>query len=108
MIDINRTEAQTNNSPTNVVLADGAFQGAEAQDLALTILDATIQFYKLQNLRSGVHQDSPDPAATLRIQQLSETRRDLIQAFREAKATGQRLRLGAELSVEADQGFRQR
>ena len=105
MIDINRSEAHTPVATTEAVLVNASLSGNEAQELALSILDATIQFHKLQNLRSGVHHDCADPSSDPCLEQLMAQRSEMIRSFSEAKDSGQRIRLNGALSLQLDNGF---
>ena len=104
MININRTASQSSTSQGEV-LADELLTGSEARDLLFALLDATVNFNKLQNLRSEVRTHNPNQAAARRCDELEALRSDLRERLVEADRQGLRVRVRSTFELEVEDGF---
>jgi len=102
MIDINRIATRPRIESTEAILADATLSGRDAQDLSLAILNATIEFYKIQSLRSAVRTDVHDSHAEARIEQLKAERARIIQTLGGTKDAGERVRMSGNLSLSVE------
>ncbi|MDG1572456.1 hypothetical protein OZ410_09025 [Robiginitalea sp. M366] len=93
-----KTETQT-----EVQLVRGTFTPSEAYDLMLGLIDEKINFHKLQRLRwcEGYFKADTSYADT-RIAELEEEKQKVRQYIREARESGQLVRISGRVELTLD------
>lgn len=86
------------------VVVDGQFSCSEVQDLLLALLDGQINQHKLLSLGNSVRTHEPLASSKRSLQELSQTRTEILQILAHARANGQtvRARSTIELVIEGD------
>lgn len=81
-------------------LMEGDFTPWEAEQVLIAFLDQKINLHKLRNLAFHEGHGAPDTHAVNRIEELRESKRQLSDAIREAKAQGLTLKIHSKITVE--------
>ena len=102
MIHINRTANHARNTSQGEVLVDDILSGSEARDILFALLDSTINFNKLQNLRSQIQTQSSEPCAEERRNELEATRSNLREILLEADRQGLQVRVHSTFEIEVE------
>lgn len=84
----------------NVMLANGSFTPSEANDLALAMIDAQINWHKLQRLGMQICNDNADTDKHCsRIAALEAERKAVRERMREARHMGTNLSISTTLKI---------
>ena len=98
---IDTTRLPERHSPTsNRTLVEGTYSCSDARDLAVALLEATINTQKVRNLRAQVNQQAPDAGALIDLSRLEEARRQLPDVLAQAAEAGLRVRVRAAIELE--------
>ena len=83
-------------------LIDGSFDGRDAKEMVLALIDSQIKDCKIRSLRSMVNQETPDALSQSRVEQLRAMRAEMHSALAEASSEGRSVRIRARLELEFD------
>ncbi len=106
-MNLTQTSDRRQDAASRYVVLDETLAHREARDLLSTLLETTIDNYKLQSLSSSVHTNSSDQNAEQQIVRLQAASADVRSLVDEARQLGLRLRIRStvELVPESEFGF---
>lgn len=100
MIDLSDQRDQQVASNFRETLLDEFASVSDSRDLLRSLFANSVQFQKLQSLRSQVHSECPEESAQKRIEELRMSRSILETLLQEAKDQGLEVRLRTTIQVD--------
>lgn len=80
-------------------LIKGEFTKEEAKDILLGMINYKINFHEVRNFGSSIQQGQQDDLSVTRIQELEETRTEMLKYFSELENSG-KLKITSKIIIE--------
>lgn len=88
------------NTNENVTLINGVFTPDEAKEVLLTLLNHKINFHCMRNFSAEERFGKPDPVSTKRLEELYESRKQVLRLLEEAASEGYKLEIESLVNIK--------
>lgn len=80
-------------------LIDGRFSSNESREILQNVFSSKIQFHQIKNFSSRERFGKDDETALIRIPQLNNSLKEIIELIREAEKNGEQVEIKSEVII---------
>lgn len=80
-------------------LIDGRFSSNESREILQNVFSSKIQFHQIKNFSSRERFGKDDEIALIRIPQLNNSLKEIMEMIREAEKNGEQIEIKSEVTI---------
>lgn len=81
-------------------LLRGKYSAEEAKEIISNFITQKINFHNMRNYSSQIRYERPDENSLIRIEELKESRKSLMELINTAKEEGRTLKIDSTITIE--------
>ncbi|WP_375580916.1 hypothetical protein ABWH96_07835 [Marivirga tractuosa] len=81
-------------------LLRGEYSAEEAKEIISNFITQKINFHNMRNYSSQIRYERPDENSLIRIEELKESRKSLMELINTAKEEGRTLKIDSTITIE--------